>query len=514
MPQSPLLVDQLQIEPGTTTYGSRLIGRDTSDGGIQFTDPNVVVSLLQLVGLRNLTGLFIVGRAGDGAPYTSIQDAIDAIPDTSSPAEPSLVVVGPGEYSETLTIDKNGVLVVGMGRPTITSAAGPTVSIEDTALSTPENVVLRDLVIEQTGAGEVCVGITGAGTYASGTVTVDAVPLTAGDLITIGGTNLTAVVGSRTAGSDDFSIDGATEAAIAVEIAEAINDAANSFAATVAASADAAIVTITAVTPGAGGNAITLTVTAVNLTASAATLTGGGSAGSTVGASGILLLDCDLVASGAASKQIDADTVNHVRVEGGTWRGSASDSFVRVNQLASFRVHGVEWVNDLEFAYDSLNDQPSDVTSEYRVTSCGVVGNILSNQVTVGSLVVADCGSTGNVIAGGDTTLEVSHTRIGDLSLDDTLAATLVSTTRGTLTLAGGTPTLAETQVVDTASYLGVALTVSFTVAQPDTNYEVFLSPSVTTDTYAVTAKATSDFTIDSAGGTPATVGYTILRQL
>ena len=97
--------------------------------------------------------------------------------------------------------------------------------------------------------------------------------------------------------------------------------------------------------------------------------------------------------------------------------------------------------------------------------------------------------------------------RLGDLPVTDLGRA-------GELTLAGGTPTLEETQVVGSASYLGVNLVVPFTVPQPDTNYEVLLSPSVATDTYAVTAKSTTDFTLSSAGGSPATVGYIVMRQL
>jgi len=513
MAQPPTLVDQLQIEPGEA--GTRLLDRDTTDGGLRFTDPNVVASLLQLVGLRNLTGLFIVGD-GDGAQYTTIQAAIDAVPDTSSPSDPSVILVGPGEYGEKLTITKDGITIIGQGRPKISAATGPTVAIADDPVTTPENVLLLNLVLEQTGAGEDVLSILGAGTYASGTVTIDAIPLTAGDLITIGGTNLTGIVGTRTSGSDDFSIDGATAAAIAVEIAAAINDPLNSFAATVEAVANSNVVTITAVTPGAGGNAITLSVTAANLTASGATLTGGGSAGSPVASGAVTLIDCDLLSVGAGGRQLNADTVNHIRIVGGTWRGSAANSLARVNQCASFRLSNVEWVNDLEFAYDTGNDQPSDPTSEYRVGFVGQVGDVVSNQVGEGSLAIADCPSVGDVVAGGDQTLAVVHSRLGTLTLSDTLVTTLVESTRGTGSVAGGTPTLAESMWTTAVPFAASALElVAFEVPAPDTTYAVLVDCPDLTAVPQATVKTVAGFTL-STGGVPitGTVYATVVRQM
>ena len=99
MAQPPYLLDVLQIEPGS---GDTLtISRDSTAGAMSFVDAIISggVLLPNLVGLRNVTGLFIVGRAGDGAPYTTIQSALDAIPTGSSAAAPSLVMVMPGVYA-------------------------------------------------------------------------------------------------------------------------------------------------------------------------------------------------------------------------------------------------------------------------------------------------------------------------------------------------------------------------------------------------------------------------------
>ena len=112
MAQSPFLADQLQIEPGSS--GTRLINM-AAGGELQFQDPDITAVLLKnLVGVRNITDVFVVG-SGDGAAYSSIQDAFDAVSNSSSSSSPSLVLVYPGTYTENLVLQKDGayVLVVG-----------------------------------------------------------------------------------------------------------------------------------------------------------------------------------------------------------------------------------------------------------------------------------------------------------------------------------------------------------------------------------------------------------------
>lgn len=517
MAQPPYKVDQLQIEAGTTTFGTRIIDRDPVDGGLRFSDPNVTASLAALVGLRNVTGLYLVAQGGDGAPYTTIRDAIDAIPDTSSSTDPSLIVVLGGVYSENLVIDKDGVFIVGLGGVAIINAAADaTISIVDAPTTTPRLVRLQGLIIQNTTDAKECVLVEGAGTYASGTVTVNTAPLAAGDTVAVGGVFLVGVNGARTSGSDNFSVDGGTASSIAAEIMLALNDPANSFTSTVATYLGS-IVTITALTPGAGGNAISLAVNTTppgGMAASGAFLAGGGSADSEVAYQEVGIIDCDLLASGNGGYQVRADTVNNVRIQGGTWRGSSSTSEVMVTNCAALRVFGVGWTNDFQLLYNTGNDQPARLTSEYAIQQCGRVGDILSSQTGLGSLSVDQCPVVGNVVQGGDQVLSVSHSSIGALTLAGTVAASLAFSTRGVATTAGGSPTLAESLVVDVAPYAGVPLIVFFPVAQPDTNYAVLLSPNVLVDTYAVTAKTTASFTIDAAAATPATVDYTVMRQM
>lgn len=104
------------------------------------------------------------------------------------------------------------------------------------------------------------------------------------DTISIGLVTLSAVVGARTSGAQDFSV-GPTSYDTAESISAAINDEANhvSF---VTSTADGDEVAITAAIPGSDGNAISLSTTSTVLTLSGNTLAGGsGSATSCQGQS-------------------------------------------------------------------------------------------------------------------------------------------------------------------------------------------------------------------------------------
>lgn len=519
MPQPPFLTDALQVEPGTTTFGSRLIDRDTTDGGLRFSDPNLTISLKDLAGVRNVTGVFVVGRAGDGAAYTTVQEALDAVPSTSSAAAPSLVWVLPGEYTENLTVEKDGIILASAGGARfVNSGAEDTITVKASIAATPLKIALLNLEVENTSTGNACLRVLGADSFATGTVTVNNAPLATGDTLTIGGVLLTGVIGARTPGADDFSVSGGTTDAIAAEIAAAINDVANSFATLVEASVAGSIVTLTAVTAGAVGNTITLAASTTpvgGFTLSGATLTGGGAAGSVVASQGLQVTDCNLIASAVGSFQIVADTSNYIDVHGGSWRGSASTSQVTAVNCARFSLFGVEWVNDLNLSYDTGADQPSVTTSEYKFTSLGRAGDVICNLVGAGSLGFDLCPEVGNVTMGGDQTLTMKSCSLGDLSLDDTTAATLVRSSRGTLTLAGGTPTLQESLSLGSQNFAASASeTVTFAIPQPDANYRVFVDPPTVAEVVAVTARTAASFTISASAAITGDVGYSVMRSL
>lgn len=165
MAQPPLLVDAVQIEPGST--GTRLIERDSSTNSLKFTDALITsgVLLRSLVGIRNITGVFVVGRAGDGAMYTSIQDALDAIPDSSDATAPSIVLIFPGVYDESVTIEKDGVFLVGLAGATLSNPAASatdTVTVQEGASTTPLTVTLKDLTITNAENAQACIRVIGA----------------------------------------------------------------------------------------------------------------------------------------------------------------------------------------------------------------------------------------------------------------------------------------------------------------------------------------------------------------
>ena len=522
MPQPPYLVDALQIEPGS---GDTLtVSRDSTAGAMAFVDAVLTSGVLlpSLVGLRNITGAFIVGRAGDGAPYTTIQAALDAVPTASSASAPSLVLILPGAYAENVSIQKDGVYLVGLGGVTITNSGGSdTVTISASIAATPQDTLLRGMVIQNTSAAGACVRITGADSFATGTVTVNNAPLATGDTVTINGTALTGTAGTRTAGSNDFSVSSGTVAGIAAEIVAAINDTANSFATLVAAVATGGgldVVTLTAVTAGSGGNAITLAVSttpAAGFTASGATLTGGGAAGSLVGDGVITIEDCDLVASGVAAYQIRADTSGHIRVRGGTWRGSDNASLSTASNCALLSVAGVEWANDFEVAYDTGIDRPNDLTCEYLISGISRAGAVLSNLVGAGSLTVSNCPSMTPLSQAGDQTLAIRHSSIGALTLSGTTVAALTASTRTTVAVGAGTPTLSEAKITDTLAFVASASeSYVFTVTQPDAAYTVLLESPTTASVLAVTNKTTTGFDVEASVALTGTVSVSIDRSL
>lgn len=517
MAQSPLLVDAVQIEPGSS--GTRTISRDATAGALKLIDPLLPsgVLLSQLVGIRNITGIFVVGRAGDGAAYTSVQDALDAVPNTSTSLLPSLILIGPGVYQENLIIEKDGVALVGLGHVQILNdGAFDTVTVQASQDVTPQWTVLKDLEIKNTSNAKSCVVADGSDTFATGTITVVTAPLVAGDKITIGGVDLTGVGATRTPGSNDFSVLGGTTDTIAAEIAAAINDADNDFTDIVSADPLLAVVTLTAISAGTVGNAITLvplTTPVGGLTVSGGTLAGGSAAGSLVASERLLLDGCTLVSSSVGGFQVSADTIGNLEIRGGTFRGSASTSSLVVANCAALRVNDVEWVNDLTLTYDTGNDVPSVATSEYIFSGCPRVNDVSALFTgVVGSLTFWNCG-LGDLVIGGQT-LTAYSSYMGTLSLNDT-DASLINTPHGALTNAGGAPTLGETVAVGTQAFVAsVSETITFTVPQPDTSYRVALESPSSTVTLAVTNKLAASFDIVSSAALTDTVGYVVSRGL
>jgi hypothetical protein len=518
MPQSPLLTDAVQIEPGS---GDTLtISRESSDGSMKFVDALITsgVLLSQLVGMRVVSGVFVVGRAGDGAAYTSIQDALDAIPDSSSAAAPSLVWVMPGVYTENLVLQKDGVVLASPGgAKLINDGDSDTLTISASLDTIPKKVVLRNLEVECDENANACIRVLGADTFASGTVTVVNAPLVAGDTLTVGGTVLTGIAGTRASGSDNFSTLGSTVTALAAEISAALNDSLNSWADDIEASVAGAVITIQAQTAGSGGNSIGLassTTPSGGLTLSGATLTGGSSDGSLVVSEDLLVEGCTLLATGVGGYQINADTANFIRVREGTWRGSSSTSSARVADCASFRVYGLEWANDFNLSYDTANDEPNAGTSAYEVKNCGRVNDVTVNLEGLGSLVLADIPGVGDVTQAGSQTVKGMNCELGDFVVEDTTVARLVNCTWDLLYTDDSATIAVGQSVLSSTVSAAVQLIMVHDARQPDTDYTVLVDVPQAGVLANVTAKTATNFTVDFSAATTGDVYMTVLRQM
>ena len=119
----------------------------------------------------------------------------------------------------------------------------------------------------------------------------------------------------------------------------------------------------------------------------------------------------------------------------------------------------------------------------------------------------------GTLAQSGDQTLAVQHSSMGAVTLGDTVAATLTSSTRTTATVSGGTPTLSESKIIDTLAFAASASeSYTFDVPQPDANYTVLLESPTTASVLAVANKATTGFDVEASAILTGTVGLSIVR--
>lgn len=217
MPQPPFETDVVQIEPGS---GDTLtIGRDSADGSLSFRDAIATsgVPLKSLAGIRSVSSVYTVG-VGLGCEYTTIQSALNAVPSSASSSAPVLILVYPGIYSESLTVEKDGVIMVGLGA-VVSASSGTTVTIQESVSVTPQSLLFRGVTIENTGVGGECVRVEGG---ATSSVALERVRFEDCHLVAsgVGGFQLVAdtvnrveVVGGSFQGSDNASAVTATNCA-------------------------------------------------------------------------------------------------------------------------------------------------------------------------------------------------------------------------------------------------------------------------------------------------------------
>jgi len=181
MAQSPFLIDQIQIEPGSGD--TLLFGRDAATGALRFQDAVTIGGILlhQLAGLRAIVNVYVVGKSGTGAAYTTIQSALDAVPSAASSANPYIILVMPGIYTETVNIVRDGVRLVGLGNPLIRSAleltpdaggADHTVIVSEQLGTIPLSTLIEGFTITNVHTNKAAVRVVGAAASTVASVSV------------------------------------------------------------------------------------------------------------------------------------------------------------------------------------------------------------------------------------------------------------------------------------------------------------------------------------------------------
>jgi len=211
---------------------------------------------------------------------------------------------------------------------------------------------------------------------ATGTVTVAAFPVPAGQTLTIGGVTLTSVAGARTSGNNDFNGSLGTTDAIASDITDAINDFNNSLNGTVTATVVGSVITITSDVGGALGNAVTLTTSTATLTLSGATLAGG----------------------------VDGDTVT-------------------INGIVLTAVLGARTPGGQDFSIDgTVNDIAQSLTDAINDTANGlsayVTASVTYNRVTVTAVPIGDVGNQYNLLTSSTVITTSGDTLTGGTGYD------------------------------------------------------------------------------------------------
>lgn len=405
MAQDPIKADAFQIEPGSGQ--TLLIDRDAATGSLKFTDAVATsgITLSALAGLQAVTNVLVVGKAGLGAQYTTIQSALNAIPSAASETNPYLVLVMPGQYDETINIVRNGVYLVGVGK-----------------------VILRDAL------------------YA----TPDAP-----------GADHTLIVSAQL---------GTTPQKVHVENLEIKNAHANK---------------------------------------ACVRLSGG--AGSTVGASGIYIHNCDLHPDSAGgNRYLWATAVNNVIVSGGTWGaigGGTLTEYLVIEEVAYLDVFNVaNLVGALSLRYDDAQDEPAGTALSYRFRGCPGLGTatLLAPPVEVdvdgkGGVFFQEC-LLGNTTLNGSERVDFVNCIVGDLTVNETLGVSLTNTVRGTLNTNAGS-VLDEPKKSGTASFVaGATAAVSFKIPMSDASYTVQMTPNArpaNDETPWYTNKLATGFTIN-----------------
>jgi hypothetical protein len=233
-----------------------------------------------------------------------------------------------------------------------------------------------------------------------------------------------------------------------------------------------------------------------------------GGADSTVCRNELSILNCDLVASGTGSYQIKADTVNHIRVEGGSWSGSSATSLCHIIQCSSFSVKGINTAFHQQLEYNTTNPRPISTTCSYKFSEVQSSGNILCTMSGAGTLDLDSCVFS-NFTCNGTQSAEVRSSKLAGIVLNNTFSAVTYNTIRTSISGAG---TLSESNQVGSVAFGAEASkTVTLSVKTHNTDYFVSLESEIAA-LAVVKTKTVTNFVIEFSAPQTGTVRYLIQR--
>ena len=390
MAQDPMKLDAIQIEPES---GDTLTISRGDEGDMEFVDAKVTtpISLSRLAGLSANPSVLVVG---ENAQYESIQDALDAVPANAGSANPYSILVSAGVYDENLTVQKDGISLVGIGFPTISVDSGDAITLSAAVSTRPKSFTISGFRVTASEDGSSCIRI-------------------------IGG------------------------------------------------------------------------------------------AGSTIGADGILLKDLELNPSGVGSRSLRATTVGSIFAEGGDW-STAPTTYVELDQCAEVTIKGIRRLSAVSVSHTDQAAVSSTDAVGYSIQECGEIGDVLMNLTGESAALISGCPNVGDVTFGGDQFGQISGSRVGGLTLNNSFSVALHATSHGDL---AGDGTLTASGISGSQAFDNSASeTVSLALSQPDVQYFVSTECSMNASP-AIGAKTVDGFSITFDAPQTGTVGWVLIRS-
>lgn len=529
--QPPYTADAIQIANADAPAGDRLIEASLVDGSLRFTDPRVPggVDLTALAGLQQAQNVIVVSPTGigaskteDGAPITTLQGGLDAVPDSADENNPWLVLLAPGIYIENVLWTKDAVEVRGLSRRGVVLrgvSSQSNIRILRGVFTVPQRGKLSNLTVEHTDVNA-CVELSSA-TFAQGSLTFVVAPsVIPGDTFEVGGVTFAAVAAGTLPGALEFEL-GATPDETAQNAAAAISDPVNGLVGTVLATVSGPVVTIRAMDPGIGGNAITLnTSVPLAIVLSGPNLTGGvdSEPNSPVAAQTFTVEGCDLVAALAPGHQVLAQNVNYVDLKDCDFEGSAVGTFVEAVQCSRLRASEVKRGQAFLYSFDPGAVNPPALVG----LGCDLENvDLVDAQISLEGATVASgkrCDISTFAVTGSQEAT-FAYSNLGSVNLGGTTDLTLIRCERQAVT-STLTSTLSENTYQGSAVFPNVDfVSVSFEAAQPDLNYRVLLDselePGAITDIPFVRNRTVTGFEVAFPGATAqtTTVRYVVERN-